>query len=88
MFQRTSVGFDVHALSVVACAIDGQSGQKFKQRLCPGHGKILGSLRFLPGPVKVVYEAGPTEFGLCRFLNRAGTECVVVAPSKIAEICW
>ena len=24
MFQRTSVGLDVHALSVVACAIDGR----------------------------------------------------------------
>ncbi|REK82986.1 hypothetical protein DVG80_28125 [Rhodococcus erythropolis] len=25
MYQRTSVGLDVHALSVVACAIDGQT---------------------------------------------------------------
>lgn len=29
MFQRTSVGLDVHALSVVACAIVGQTGEKF-----------------------------------------------------------
>ena len=35
MFQRTSVGLDVHALSVVACAIDGQTGEVWKQRLCP-----------------------------------------------------
>jgi len=27
MFQRTSVGLDVHALSVVACAVDGQTGE-------------------------------------------------------------
>ncbi|REK80956.1 hypothetical protein DVG80_16445 [Rhodococcus erythropolis] len=25
MYQRTSVGLDVHALSVVACAIDGHT---------------------------------------------------------------
>lgn len=83
MLQRTSIGWDVHALSVVACAIDGQTGDMFKQRLCPDHGEILGWLRSLPGPVKVVYEAGPTGFGLCRFLSRAGMECVVVAPSKL-----
>ena len=83
MFQRTSVGLDVHALSVVACAIDGQTGEVWKQRLCPDHGEILGWLRSLPGPVKVVYEAGPTGFGLCRALNQAGVECVVVAPSKL-----
>lgn len=83
MFQRMSVGLDVHALSVVACAIDGQPGEKFKQRLCPDHDEILGWLRSLPGPVKVVYEAGPTGFGLCRALNRAGMECMVVAPSKL-----
>lgn len=83
MFQRTSVGLDVHALSVVACAVDGQTGEGWKQRLCPDAREILVWLRSLPGPVKVVYEAGPTGFGLCRSLNHAGTECVVVAPSKL-----
>lgn len=83
MYQRTSVGLDVHALSVVACAIDGQTGEVWKQRLCPDSGEILAWLRSLPGPVKVVYEAGPTGFGLCRVLVQAGVECVVVAPSKL-----
>lgn len=64
MFQRTSVGLDVHALSVVACAVDGQTGEGWKQRLRPDHSEILAWLRSLPGPVKVVYEAGPTGFGL------------------------
>lgn len=49
MFQRTSVGLDVHALSVVACAIDGRTGDMFKQRLCPDHGEILAWLRSLQG---------------------------------------
>lgn len=60
-FQRTSVGLDMHALSVVACAIDRQTGDMFKRRLCPDSGEILVWLRLLPGPVPVVYEAGPTD---------------------------
>lgn len=73
----------MHALSVVACGIDGQTGDMFKQRLCPDSGEILGWLCSLPGLTKVVYEAGPTGFGLCRALNQSGVECVVVAPSKL-----
>ena len=33
------------------------------------------------GQVRCCYEAGPTGFGLCRALNAAGIECIVVAPS-------
>lgn len=35
MFERTSVGLDVHARTVVACALDGQTGEVFRQRLTP-----------------------------------------------------
>ncbi|MFE5790534.1 hypothetical protein [Rhodococcus erythropolis] len=73
----------MHALSVVACAINSQAGEKFKQRLCPDHDEILGWSRSLPGPVKLVYEAGSTRFGLCRSVNRAGMEYMAVAPSKL-----
>ena len=37
----------------------------------------------MPGPVKVVYEAGPTGFGLYRHLVDHGISCVVAAPSKL-----
>ena len=40
-------------------------------------------LRSLPGAVAAVYEAGPTGFGLARFLLGAGIECSVAAPSKL-----
>ena len=33
--------------------------------------------------MRVVYEAGPTGFGLARFLLAAEIECVVAAPSKL-----
>ena len=81
--ERTSVGLDVHARSVVACAIDGMTGEVIRARLCPDHGEIRRWLAALPGPVAVAYEAGPTGFGLARALAAAGVRCVVVAPSKL-----
>jgi transposase len=35
--------------------------------------------------VRVVYEAGPTGFGLARALAAEGIECLVAAPSKISR---
>ena len=81
--QRTSVGLDVHARSVVACGLDGQTGEVFERRLTPDHREILEWIGSLPGAVAAVYEAGPTGFGLARFLLGAGIECSVAAPSKL-----
>jgi transposase len=81
--QRTSVGLDVHARSVAACGLDGQTGELFERRLTPDHGELLAWLGSLPGPVAVAYEAGPTGFGLARFLAEHQIGCVVAAPSKL-----
>jgi transposase len=81
--QRTSVGLDVHARSVVGCALDGDTGEVFQRRLTPDHGEIVAWLGDLPGPVAVTYEAGPTGFGLARALAAAGIACEVAAPSKL-----
>ena len=81
--ERTSVGLDVHARSVVAAAIDGVTGEVFRARLTPSNDDVLGWVRALPGPSAVVYEAGPTGFGLSRALTTAGIRCEIVAPSKI-----
>ena len=35
-FNGTSVGLDVHALSVVAHAVDEETGRVERARLCPG----------------------------------------------------
>ena len=56
--QRTSVGLDVHARSVVASGLDGETGQVFERRLTPDHGELFGWLESLPGPVAVC-TAGP-----------------------------
>ena len=63
-FNGTSVGLDVHALSVVAHAVEEETGRVERARLCPDHGEILDWLHQLRGPVRVAYEAGPTGFGL------------------------
>ena len=81
--ERTSVGLDVHARSIVACGLDTVSGQVARQRLAPTASAVVGWLRRLPGPAVVAYEAGPTGFGLARQLSAAGVRCVVAAPSKL-----
>jgi transposase len=83
MNERTSVGLDVHARSVVAAAIDGVTGEVFRQRLSPDHGQVEAWVKSLPGPWRATYEAGPTGFGLARHLNNAGVETLVAAPSKL-----
>ena len=81
--ERTSVGLDVHARSVVAAAIDGVTGELIQARLTPSHEHIRSWMSGLPAPVAVAYEAGPTGFGLARSLTAAGIRCEVVAPSKL-----
>ena len=81
--ERTTVGLDVHARSVVAEAVDWAGGRVFSQRLVPANDVVLGWVAQLPGPVAVAYEAGPTGFGLARGLTVAGVRCVVVAPSRL-----
>ncbi|MCX4419490.1 MULTISPECIES: transposase [Streptomyces] len=77
------MGLDVHARSVVACAIDTVTGELTRSRLTPQHADVLDWLGRLPGPVAVAYEAGPTGFGLARALSAARVRCEVLAPSRL-----
>jgi len=70
--ERTSVGLDVHARSIVAATIDGVTEEVFKARLTPSDGEVLDWIGRLPGPCAVAYESGPTGFGLARTLLAAG----------------
>jgi transposase len=81
--ERTSVGLDVHARSIVGCGLDSVTGQVSQRRLVPTPEAVLDWLQQLPAPVAVAYEAGPTGFGLARQLRAAGVRCVVAAPSKL-----
>ena len=48
-----------------------------------GREATVAWLQTLPAPVRVVYEAGPTGYGLARACAEAGISCVVAAPSQI-----
>lgn len=85
LVERTSVGLDVHARSVVGVGLDGLTGEVIRARLSADLPAVLAWVRGLPGPVRVVYEAGPTGFGLARALAAEGIECLVAAPSKISR---
>ena len=81
--ERTSVGLDVHARSMVAGVLDTVTGELWSRRLPPATEAVVAWIGSLPGPVAVAYEAGPTGFGLARTLQQVGVRCVVVAPSKL-----
>ena len=84
-YERTFVGLDVHARSVVGCAMDTVTGEVVQRRLGTSHGEIRRWLGELEGPVAVTYEAGPTGFGLVRDLRTHEIRCLVAAPSKITR---
>ncbi len=83
VLERTSVGLDVHAWSIMAGVLDTVTGQVWSRRLPLAPEAVVAWIGSLPGPVAVAYEAGPTGFGLARALQAAGLRCVVVAPSKL-----
>lgn len=80
--NRRFVGLDVHAWSVTGHALDGSTGEVWQRKLAPDPAGVLAGVSRLPGPVTVVYEAGPPGYGLYRHLNDHGVRCVVAAPSK------
>jgi len=83
LLERTCVGLDVPARSVVGCAIDAGAGEIRTLRLPGKAEQIVEWVTSLPGPVAVTYEAGPTGFGLARALAAVGVRPEVVAPSKL-----
>jgi transposase len=83
MNEGSWVGLDVHARSVVAGVIDQGSGEVRSLRVPAGNDGTVAWLKTLPTPVRVVYEAGPTGYGLARTCAAAGINCVVAAPSRI-----
>ena len=79
MNEGSWVGLDVHARSVVAGVIDQGSGEVRSLRVPPGSAETVAWLQTLPAPVRVVYEAGPTGYGLARACAGAGISRVVAA---------
>jgi transposase len=80
------VGLDVHKDTVVIAVANEGDGQAEVFAEVPHEpDRVLAKLKKL-GPVttlRVCYEAGPTGYGLQRYLALHGVSCVVVAPSLV-----
>src|SRR4051794_27585172 len=81
----TWVGLDVHARSTHAAAIDVLTGELSRARFGAGNEAVVAWLSGLQAPVRAVYEAGPTGFGLYRAARGVGVAIDVVAPGKTAR---
>ena len=80
------VGLDAHkdSISVAACDASREAA-RFVGTMGPDVNRLLKVLAKAgdPAEVSVVYEAGPTGYGLYRELCRRGYHCEIVAPSLI-----
>jgi transposase len=77
------VGLDVHARKTAGAAVRLGSGEVFRAQIAGSPVAAIEWLRSLPGPVRAVYEAGPTGFGLARAARAAGIELMVCSPGAI-----
>jgi transposase len=77
------VGLDVHASQTHAAILDMASGELRGVRLRMPPTAVAEFLVTLPGPVRAVYEAGPTGFGLARAGVERGIDVRVVAAGKV-----
>lgn len=59
------------------------SGEVFRAQIPGAPVEAIGWMQSLPGPVRAVYEAGPTGFGLARAARAAGLEVMVCSPGAI-----
>jgi transposase len=83
MYNRTFIGLDVHAASVVGCALVPDTGQLVRMKMDSDPAVVLDWIHRFEAPVKAVYESGPTGYVLARYLREAGIDCVVAASSKL-----
>jgi transposase len=76
-------GLDVHARKTAAAAVRLGSGEVWKAQIAGSPSAAIEWLQTLPGPVRAVYEAGPTGFGLARAARAAGLEVMVCSAGAI-----
>jgi transposase len=77
------VGLDVHAHASAVAVFDDVTGEVITRRVNGRPMEVLDVLRELPGPVRAVYEAGPTGYGLVRRARAEGIEMTVCSPGNI-----
>ena len=83
--DQVYVGLDVHKRSIYAAI--RVNGVEVKTHSMPAEPVMVVKLleKYRPGLKKVVYEAGPTGYGLARRLLKEGFPAEVIAPGKMLK---
>lgn len=84
--SKIHVGLDVHKDSITVAAADpGREKARLIGKVAHDLPKLLKVLARLgtPAELHLVYEAGPTGYGLQRALTARAYSCEVIAPSKM-----
>src|SRR5947199_863766 len=76
------VGLDVHAHESTIARFDQATGELTTRRVVGRPHELLPWLRGVERPARMVYEAGPTGYGLARRAQAEGIELAVCAPGK------
>ena len=89
MCKLRFIGLDVHKDTLVVAVAEEGQGEAVALGTYPHDvAKLIKRLTKLEADVsqlRVCYEAGPTGFGLSRWLNQAGIKCIVIAPSLVPQ---
>ena len=78
----TSIGLDVHARSIAACAFDPMTGEVTRASFPYDPAAVAEWALSFDAP-RAVYESGVTGFHLCRALRALGLDCAVGAVSRM-----
>ena len=81
--RTVTVGLDVHARSIRLAAI--RADELLAERTLPYDEEALERMLRRWPKVRCCYEAGPTGFGLYRYLVERGLDCEVVAPGLVPQ---
>lgn len=82
MAHVTSIGLDVHARSIKACAFNPLTGEIARRSFGYEPAEVASWILGFEDP-KAVYESGVTGFHLQRELESLGVDCVIGAVSKM-----
>ncbi len=85
MFESmtVAVGLDVHARSIRLAAV--RADELLEERTLPYDEEAVERVLRRWPTVRCCYEAGPTGFGLHRYLVERGIDCAVVAPGLVPQ---
>jgi hypothetical protein len=76
------VGLDVHARESTIAVFDQRTGEVTTRRARGRPHELLERLMEIAVPARMVYEAGPTGYGLARRARAHGIEMLVCAPGR------